>query len=306
MPELPEVETTRRGLERVLTGARIVSVAVHDARLRWPIAPELGQRATGARIAAIARRAKYLLVRFGHAGTLLAHLGMSGSFRRDARAVPRPPHDHVEFTCEPAGGSTVLLRYNDPRRFGSMHWLDDEAAGHFLLDHLGPEPLALEPVAGEPVAGEPVAGEPDGREQDAGADSAAVFGGALLHARARGRRGPVKSFLMDARIVVGVGNIYANEALYLAGIHPKRPAGRISRARYDALADAVRSVLQRAVDEGGTTLRDFVDSDGQPGYFAQSLEVYGRGGQRCRRCDATLKEIRITDRTTVYCPACQR
>ena len=272
MPELPEVETTRAGLAPQLVGARVAHVEVRERRLRWPVPEGLGQYLVGARLEALDRRAKYLLFRFDR-GTLIGHLGMSGSMRLVAPEAAWLVHDHLAVGFE--GGR--VLRLNDPRRFGSLHWTSREAvAEHFLIAHLGPEPLG-----------------------DA-------FDGAHLHGWARGRRAPVKAFLMDARIVVGVGNIYANEALFRAGIHPRRAAGRIARPRYDALAAAVRAVLAEALAMGGTTLRDFVGSDGRPGYFRQSLDVYGRGGEPCRRCAARLREIRLGQRTTVYCPACQR
>ena len=272
MPELPEVETTRAGLARHLEGARLARLVVREPRLRWPVPEDLGQVLTGTRLERLERRAKYLLFRFDR-GTLIGHLGMSGSMRLVDPDDAWLTHDHVGMTFE----GPRELRLNDPRRFGSLHFAAPaEVDAHFLLAHLGPEPLG-----------------------DA-------FDGALLHARARGRRVPVKSFLMDARIVVGVGNIYANEALFRAGIHPRRAAGRISRSRYDLLAAAVRAVLSEAVRQGGTTLRDFVGSDGRPGYFRQSLDVYGRGGEPCRGCGSTLVETRLAQRTTVHCPRCQR
>lgn len=272
MPELPEVETTRAGLAPHLEGRRVEQVRVHDGRLRWPVPEDLGQVMTGARLERLERRAKYLLFRFDR-GVLIGHLGMSGSFRLAPEDEPRMTHDHIVIRFEGA----PELRLNDPRRFGSLHWTAaDELGGHFLIEHLGPEPLGDE------------------------------FDGGHLHRAARGRRAPIKAFLMDARIVVGVGNIYANEALFRSGIHPLRAAGRISRGRFDRLALEVREVLAAAVAMGGTTLRDFVGGDGKPGYFKQSLDVYGRGGEVCRRCTGALREIRLSQRTTVYCPNCQR
>lgn len=272
MPELPEVETTRRGLLPHLQGRRLERVLVRDGRLRWPVPEGLAQWLTGAVLETLERRAKYLLFGFDR-GVLLAHLGMSGSMRLVPEGTPLLTHDHV---CLAFAG-VPELRFNDPRRFGSLHWLDHDAVdGHFLLRALGPEPL----------------------------DDA--FTGAWLHQRARGRRASVKAFIMDARTVVGVGNIYAAEALFRAGIHPHRAAGRISRQRYDRLAEAIRTVLAEAVTMGGTTLRDFVSSDGQPGYFRQSLAVYGREGGACRRCGAVLRGSRLGQRATVYCPQCQR
>ncbi len=271
MPELPEVETTRRGLLPHLQDRTVRSVQVREPRLRWPVPDALGQQLTGARLQTIDRRAKYLLFRFDR-GVLLAHLGMSGSMRLVPPDTPTLVHDHVLLGFD----GPLQLRYNDPRRFGSLHWLATEPDDHFLLQALGPEPL-------DPA-----------------------FSGAWLYQRARGRRAPVKSFIMDAATVVGVGNIYAAEALFRAGILPSRAAGRISAARYDRLAEAIRAVLGEAITMGGTTLRDFVSSDGQPGYFRQSLAVYGRAGEPCRTCGTRLRGDRLGQRATVWCPRCQR
>lgn len=271
MPELPEVETTRMGLAPHLAGRRVRAVLVRERRLRWPVPDDLSQSLTGARLERLERRAKYLLFRFER-GTLLAHLGMSGSLRLVAPDHPWLTHDHVEIDFEGA----PRLRLNDPRRFGSLHWIEDEPGAHFLLAGLGPEPL-----------------QPG-------------FDGDYLYARSRGRKVSVKSFIMDATVVVGVGNIYAAEALYRAGIRPSRAAGRVALARYRALADAIRAVLGEAVAMGGTTLRDFVGSDGRPGYFRQSLDAYGRGGEPCRRCGGLLRASRLGQRATVFCPNCQR
>lgn len=271
MPELPEVETTRRGIAPFLENRVIRSARVHEPRLRWPIPDDLAQRLTGATPRQVDRRAKYLLVRFDN-GTLMIHLGMSGSLRIVTDGTPRLAHDHVELEL----GDNQWLRYNDPRRFGAWLWSDDPDA-HPLISHLGPEPL-------DPVA----------------------FTGYQLYRQSRGRSTAIKSFIMDSRIVVGVGNIYANEALHMAGIHPGRAAGRVGRDRMVRLVEAIREILTAAILMGGTTLRDFVNSDGKPGYFAQSLNVYGRGGEPCRQCGTTLKEIRLGQRSTVYCPRCQR
>ncbi|MBN7797263.1 bifunctional DNA-formamidopyrimidine glycosylase/DNA-(apurinic or apyrimidinic site) lyase [Parahaliea mediterranea] len=271
MPELPEVETTRRGIAPYAEGRRVEALLVREPRLRWPVPEALPANLRGQRIERIERRAKYLLFHTA-AGTLLVHLGMSGSLRVLRGAAPPPKrHDHIDVLL--SGGDT--LRFNDPRRFGCFLWLPS-GESHPLLEHLGPEPLS-----------------PD-------------FDGELLYRRSRGRRGPVKSFLMDGRIVVGVGNIYANEALHLAGIRPDRSAGRIARARYEVLAERVKQVLTSAIDQGGTTLRDFVGGDGKPGYFAQQLYVYGRAGQPCKTCGAPLRERHLAQRSTVYCVTCQR
>jgi formamidopyrimidine-DNA glycosylase len=271
VPELPEVETTRRGVAPHVVGTVIDEVRVRESRLRWPVPRDLPRRARGQTITALDRRAKYLIFRLS-AGSMLLHLGMSGSLRvLDAGDATTPkPHDHIDIEC---GGK--LLRFNDPRRFGSLLWADDPAA-HPLLATLGPEPL-----------------EPQ-------------FTGAHLYALSRGRRTAVKSFLMDAHVVVGVGNIYASESLFEAGIHPSRPAGRISPARYDALAERVKAVLQRAIDSGGSTLRDFLRSDGSPGYFQLELAVYGRNGEPCRRCGTPIRQRTIGQRSSFYCPRCQR
>ena len=234
------------------------------------IPDELPERLQGQRIERVERRAKYLLFTTA-AGQLMVHLGMSGSLRVVEETEPPSFHDHLDIVFDDGRA----LRYNDPRRFGSFHWLPPEA-GHPLLDHLGPEPLSE------------------------------AFDGALLYRRSRGRKGPVKNFIMDGKVVVGVGNIYANEALFLAGIRPGRAAGRISLARYEQLAAHVKQVLTSAITQGGTTLRDFVGGDGKAGYFAQQLYVYGRQGLPCKRCGEKLQESRISQRTTVYCVACQR
>ncbi|MEP4145727.1 MAG: bifunctional DNA-formamidopyrimidine glycosylase/DNA-(apurinic or apyrimidinic site) lyase [Halioglobus sp.] len=270
MPELPEVETTRRGVEPHVKGRIVKRMLVREDRLRWPIPADLPALFQGQRIEYVERRAKYLLFHTA-TGALLVHLGMSGSLRLVAPSEQPARHDH--FDIEMVGDN--VLRYNDPRRFGCCLWVP-RGETHSLLDSLGPEPLS---------------------------DS---FDGAFLYQRSRGRKGPVKSFLMDQKIVVGVGNIYANEALFFAGIRPTRAAGRISKARYQRLADEVKRVLTSAISQGGTTLRDFVGGDGKPGYFAQQLYVYGREGEPCKHCGEKLQESRISQRTTVYCVACQR
>jgi formamidopyrimidine-DNA glycosylase len=245
-------------------------VAVRQRRLRWPIADALHDR-PGRIVRAIERRAKWLLWRFDD-GTLLWHLGMSGSFRGWRDAPVPGKHDHVDVAM--AGGHTI--RFTDPRRFGAVLWQPgDDPLAHPRLATLGPEPLSSN------------------------------FDGDRLWRRSRGRRGPVKSFVMDAASVVGVGNIYASEALFAAGIHPKRAAGRISRRRYALLAEAIRDTLRRAIDVGGTSLRDFTVGDGTPGYFGQELRVYGRAGAPCPACATTLKHGTIGQRSTVWCPRCQ-
>ena len=269
MPELPEVETTRRGISPHVLGRKVQNVVVRESRLRWPVPEQLGAELSGARITAVNRRAKYLLVQTD-GGILMVHLGMSGSLRIMPADTPPLFHDHIDVVLDDGN----CLRYHDPRRFGSFHWLESPA--HPLLDHLGPEPLSTE------------------------------FSGAYLYERSRRRQISVKQFVMDGKVVVGVGNIYANEALFMAGIHPARAAGRVALKRYEFLAETIKAVLHDAIEQGGTTLRDFVGGDGSPGYFAQQLRVYGRHGQRCRACKSVLREIRQSGRSTVFCPGCQR
>lgn len=269
MPELPEVETTRRGIAPHVLGKRVKQVVVRQPSLRWPI-PDTVHQCEGRTLKSLERRGKYLLLGFTN-GTLLVHLGMSGSLRIAGNDEPPLFHDHVDLLCSDG----TRLRYCDPRRFGAWLWTADDPALHPLLASLGPEPLT-----------------------DA-------FDADYLLARAKGRKTAIKSFLMDSHVVVGVGNIYANEALFMAGIHPKRQAGRVSAARYEKLVVAVKTVLSDAIQMGGTTLRDFVGGDGKPGYFQQTLRVYGRGGEPCRHCKAPLSEIRLGQRTTVFCKTCQ-
>ncbi|HEU4662959.1 MAG TPA: bifunctional DNA-formamidopyrimidine glycosylase/DNA-(apurinic or apyrimidinic site) lyase [Dokdonella sp.] len=270
MPELPEVETTRRGLAPHLVGRRVVELDVRQPRLRWPIPRELRTRLPGQRIEAIERRAKYLLVHT-EPGSALLHLGMSGSLRVLPAATPIGPHDHVDWRLD----SGQVLRYTDPRRFGSQLW-QPRGETHELLAGLGPEPLS-----------------------DA-------FDGDHLWTRSRGRRAAVKLFLMDQAIVVGVGNIYASEALFAAGIHPARAAGSVSRERHARLAAEVKRILAYAIGRGGTTLRDFISPDGVPGYFEQELAVYGRAGEPCRVCGTPIRASTIGQRSTFHCPRCQR
>lgn len=268
MPELPEVETTRLGIEPYLKGRRFARVEVRNRQLRWPVPRDLA-RLEGQWVEAVGRRAKYLLI---HAtrDLLLVHLGMSGSLRLVSGNEPPGRHDHVEL--ELAGGR--VLRYRDPRRFGSMHFARPDGS-HPLLDDLGPEPLD------------------DG------------FDGDYLHQCSRGRRLAVKNLIMDSRVLVGVGNIYASEALFRAGIRPATEAGRIGRVRYRRLAEAIREVISSAIQAGGTTLKDFVREDGRPGYFKQELSVYGRAGEACRKCGGRIRLLRLGQRSSYYCGRCQ-
>ena len=271
MPELPEVETTRRGLAPHLEGHVVRSAAVRQRRLRWPVDPDFERRIAGARILRLERRAKYLLVHTER-GCAIWHLGMSGSLRMVQATEPPKKHDHIDWVLD----SGLVLRYHDPRRFGALLWTEEDPVAHDLLAHLGPEPLSDD------------------------------FDGDYLFTSSRGRRQSVKTFIMDGRIVVGVGNIYASESLFLAGIRPDREAGSLSRARYQRLAAVIKQVLARAIEQGGTTLRDFVGGDGKPGYFAQQLNVYGRAGQPCPTCGRPIRDIVLGQRNTFFCNRCQR
>ncbi len=270
MPELPEIETARAGLAPHLTGRRVVAATLRRDHLRWPIAREISTVLPGQRIDAVRRRAKYLLLDTA-AGSALLHLGMSGSLRVLPADSPVRPHDHVDIAIDDGR----VLRMHDPRRFGCLLW-QPPGTVHPLLASLGPEPLSVD------------------------------FDGDYLFALSRGRRAPIKNFLMDQSVVVGVGNIYAAEALFAAGISPLCPAGSIARERYRRLATQITQVLAAAIAQGGTTLRDFISPDGNAGYFVQALSVYGRGGGPCLRCGRPLKQALIGQRTSVWCPRCQR
>ena len=268
MPELPEVETTRRGLERRIIGGTLDSWAVRNPAMRWPV--EIPSALQGEKLLALSRRAKYLLFEFP-GGMLILHLGMSGSLRFVPPGAEPGKHDHIDLNF--SGGRTV--RFNDPRRFGCVLWWRRGAPEHRLLANLGVEPLT-----------------------DA-------LTGAYLKEKSRCRKVAVKNFIMDSRIVVGVGNIYAVESLFRAGIRPTRAAGRVTRRAYDGLAAAIKAVLERSLRDGGTTLRDFIGSDGRPGYFKQRLSVYGRAGEPCRNCGQPLVNRRLGGRSTVFCRHCQ-
>ena len=270
MPELPEVEVCRLGIGPHVVNNKVTKVIVRNARLRWPI-PEQVQEIVGQSVISVARRAKYLLLRFD-TGTLLLHLGMSGTLRVIDKIVPVAKHDHFDLVF----ANNVVLRLNDPRRFGAVLWLDKHEDAQGLLNKLGPEPLGDD------------------------------FCHDYLFAKAKNRKVPIKTFLMNNHIVVGVGNIYANEALFLSGILPTTKAGDLSKKRYNHLTDIIKQVLSAAIEQGGTTLKDFTQVDGRPGYFAQSLFVYGRAGQACLICKENLLEIRQSNRSSVYCPHCQQ
>lgn len=277
MPELPEVEVTRRGVAPHLEGRVVDQVVLRRAGLRWPFPERLGELLAGQRIVHTGRRGKYLLLGFAH-GTLIIHLGMSGHLRVLPPGTEPKKHDHFDLVVHGPDGAKVL-RMHDPRRFGAVLWHandDGELEQHVLLRGLGVEPLA------------------DG------------FSGALLHRSTRRRSAPVKQVLLAGDIVVGVGNIYACESLFRAGINPKTPAARISRARYDRLALAIREVLAAAIEQGGSTLRDFIAVNGQSGYFQQAYFVYDRAGVPCRNCGTPVRQIKQGQRSTFYCVNCQR
>ncbi len=272
MPELPEVETIRRGVTPHILGRRIEQVVVRERRLRWPVPDGLDTRLPGQTVTATHRRGKYLIITLDSGDRLMVHLGMSGRLFVLTPDTPLRKHDHVDLRFD----GEVLLRLQDPRRFGALLLWPAGETGHPLLDHLGPEPF-------DPA-----------------------FDGPSLFRRSRRRTGPVKSFLMDGETVVGCGNIYAAESLFRAGIRPTRPAGRVTRREYEALATAVRTVLEEAVIQGGTTLRDFAGAHGESGYFQQDLYVYGRDGEPCRICDRLIRPGRIGQRASCYCPGCQK
>lgn len=272
MPELPEIETICRGIAPLIIGSIVERVVVRESRLRVAVPLELSTALAGRRVIEVSRRAKYLLIRFDAERTLLVHLGMSGSLRVLPSTAHAERHDHVDLLFTDG----KLLRLRDPRRFGALLLGGGEPLLHPALAGLGPEPLS----------------------DDFNAD--------VLFARSRGRSLAVKAFLMDQRTVVGVGNIYASEALFLAGIAPDAPAGTISRVRYRRLVVEVRAVLARAIAAGGTTLRDFQNAEGKPGYFAQQLLVYGREGEKCPACRTPIKSARIGGRSSFFCPRCQR
>lgn len=271
MPELPEVETTRRGIAPLVTNKVVERVVINNASLRWPVSDQLPEVLPGQRLQSVSRRAKYLLFGFD-GGTLMVHLGMTGHLRVTPTGAVRRRHDHVEIIF--SDGS--VLRYNDSRRFGSVIWTTDDPLCHERLATLGPEP-----------------GSPE-------------FNEVYLHKLSRSRQVSVKSFLMDGRVVVGIGNIYANEALFRAGINPARRACTVSKAALSRLVHSTRQVLAEAIDAGGTTIRDFSDSQGRPGYFRQELRVYGRAGQPCTTCGTLIKHLRLGQRSTFLCERCQK
>ena len=270
MPELPEVETIVRGLRPTLLGQRIVHVEVREPRLRWRVSDDLPQRLTGLTIKSVKRRAKYLVVDAGPE-SLIVHLGMSGRLLVVEATSPPNKHDHVDIVL----GSGLAVRMRDPRRFGSLH-VSEKPENHPLLSNLGPEPLGSR------------------------------FDDNYLFAVSRQRTVAIKQLLLNSRVVAGIGNIYASEALFAARVHPRTPAGRLSRIRLKRIVDALRVVLGRAIATGGTTLRDYLAPGGEPGLFTIELATYGRAGQPCQRCNAAIRMLRQSGRSTFYCPRCQR
>ncbi len=272
MPELPEVETTCRGIRPHVTGKTIADVIIRQKQLRWPIPEDLQQLLRGKIIVGVRRRAKYILLTTNKTETVILHLGMSGNLRIVNSLLSPGKHDHVDFVFSDG----TALRYNDTRKFGAILVTSDSIHQHKLIKQLGPEPLTDQ------------------------------FSGDHLYKRSKNRKAAVKSFIMDGHNVVGVGNIYASEALFRAGILPSRQAGRISLERYQKLSECIKIILQQAINQGGTTLRDFVNEQGKPGYFQQSLAVYGRANEECIQCTAPIKQLKIAQRTSYFCVACQK
>jgi len=270
MPELPEVETTRRGIEPFLSNKHIIDIQVHERRLRWPISEQI-EKISNSLVQSVDRRGKYLLVRLND-GSIIIHLGMSGSLRICDASEPKRKHDHVEIVLE----NEKVIRYHDPRRFGCVLWHAHADPEHKLLAKLGPEPLSED------------------------------FNTEQLYKATRHRQVAIKNLIMNSEIVVGVGNIYASESLFMAGIRPGRAAQRLTKKETTLLVGTIKKVLERSIKQGGTTLRDFINSDGNPGYFAQQLLVYGRADEPCRECSTPIRQKTIGQRSTFYCPHCQR
>ncbi len=271
MPELPEVETTCNGIRPHLQGKIITGAEIRNPSLRWPVPENLAELIFGQKVKKIRRRGKYIVINL-QKGSLIIHLGMSGGVRVVNSRLELKKHDHVDIEFE----SGIVLRYHDPRRFGCILWTDKDPLQHKLLSTLGVEPLSDD------------------------------FTGEFLQEKAKGKTRAIKVFLMDSHVVVGVGNIYANEALFLSGIDPQTAAKDLSKEKLDILADNIKAVLEKAIESGGTTLRDFTNSEGKPGYFQQQLNVYGRTGEKCVRCGGIIKQVRLGQRSTFYCPECQK
>jgi len=272
MPELPEVETTCNGIRPHIINKKVTDVVIRQNQLRWPITENLRERLLGQKIESVSRRAKYCLLKTDKAETVIIHLGMSGNLRISTMDQPAEKHDHVDFIFN----DNTVLRFNDTRRFGAILATSDSIAEHPLISQLGPEPLSE------------------------------ALTGSHLYDLSKNRKATVKSFIMDGHHVVGVGNIYASESLFMAGILPSRAAGNISLKRYTKLVDCIKIVLQQSIDQGGTTLRDFVNEQGKPGYFQQSLSVYGRANEPCINCASPIKQLKIAQRASYFCPVCQK
>ncbi len=271
MPELPEVETSLRGIEPYIKGQKVIDVVVRQPRLRWPIPKALAKELANQTIEHLERRGKYIIMHTA-VGSVILHLGMSGSLRILDKGTLADKHDHIDLVFS----NSKLLRLRDPRRFGAVLWTRKDPHKHKLINNLGPEPLS------------------DAFDTD------------YLYALGKSRKVAIKTLIMNSQIVVGVGNIYASESLFLAGINPKRAANRISRQRYALLVSAIKQILQQAIKQGGTTLRDFTREDGKPGYFKQTLAVYGRTGETCNTCGSDIKQFTQAQRSTFYCPSCQK
>lgn len=271
MPELPEVETTRRGIRKHIEQQTIKEVIIRQAKLRWPIPAKLKNILPHQIIHSVKRRGKYLIL-YCEAGHVILHLGMSGSLRVLDASIPAEKHDHIDFIFT----NGKCLRLRDPRRFGAVLFTKDDPVQYKLLKSLGPEPLSN------------------------------AFSAAYLFEKSRKRTLTIKSFIMDSKIVVGVGNIYASEALFRAGVHPKRAAGKVTKEKYNLLISAIKEVLTEAIKAGGTSLRDFTQSNGKPGYFKQELKVYGRKGEPCDNCKKPITQAVIAQRSTFYCTCCQK
>ena len=272
MPELPEVETSRRGIEPHILNKKIKDVIIRQHKLRWPIPKSLPARINQQKLIQVARRGKYLLLHFDQAGTVIIHLGMSGSLRICTASTPVGKHDHIDFIFS----NKKVLRFTDPRKFGCVLWTKQAIEEHKLLCKLGPEPLCNE------------------------------FNADYLYSQSRKRSCSIKAFIMNSHVVVGVGNIYASESLFMADINPVRKAGSLSVARCEKLVIAIKQILEAAIKQGGTTLRDFTREHGQPGYFAQQLQVYGRVNKDCPKCGKAIKQISQQNRSTFYCTTCQK
>lgn len=271
MPELPEVETTLRGIKPYLKGEKIIDVVVRKHQLRWPIPARIKEYLLNQIILDFERRGKYLFIRTTN-GSIIIHLGMSGTLRVLSQHLPPNKHDHIDIIFS----NHMLLRFTDPRRFGAFLWIADEPSLHPLIKNLGVEPLSKE------------------------------FSGTYLYEQAKNRSIAVKSFIMNSKIVTGIGNIYAAESLFAAGIHPDKKAKLIAKKQYDVLANSIKIILKHAIKKGGTTLKDFLHSKGQPGYFSTELKVYGREGLPCFNCSTRLKSMKINQRSTVFCKKCQK